>query len=143
MEIVIETNNEQNQNEQNSLVLDAIVDNKKVGYLRANLNKLKNVVEFDSAVDPNFRGQGIAGQLVDNMLNRVFNLGVFNEEDAGLYIDEVVLSIDAENFSSIRVAEKMGFTQQGEESRDSVEYVMTKTNYLKANKKDKEQTLVR
>jgi len=99
--------------------------NVRMGYINGRINGLKNCIECDYAVATEYRGRGIAGKMLEFMLDKVF-------KDNALSIKHplrVVLNIDAENQPSRHVAEKAGFEKIDSESRDSVEYEMTPKQY--------------
>ena len=105
------------------IILSAKINGQSIGYLKGNLYFDSAFAECDAATEMSFRGNGIAGNLMETFLEHIFNEKKFEK------LEKVVLSINNENSSSRRVAEKVGFEIYGNDSRDSVEYVMTKEHY--------------
>ena len=118
-----------------SLVVDARKDDKRIGYMRANLNIPGKCVELDTAVIPEYRGKGVVGQILDDMLLRIFVKGEMNEaaEKLGcsLATDRIVLNVNSENIAGRKSAKKLGFIKTEADSHNSVEYEMTKEQYMR------------
>jgi len=127
------TNGVQIENDAPFLLMEAVNDKQVLGYIRANINSFKNCLEFDTAVEPEHRGQGIATELLKAMLSSVFEQKAMDEcckkYGNGTETNKVVLNIDIDNSASRKVAERVKFKQTDSESRDSVEYSMTKQQY--------------
>ncbi|MBR4270491.1 MAG: GNAT family N-acetyltransferase [Clostridia bacterium] len=117
--------------------------NEKVGRVTGRIDNFEKKVDCEYDVAESYRGNGIAGTMLQAMLNEVF-LENLNTKDM---INKAVLNIDMENFTSRRVAEKFGFLQTFSEGHDSVEYEMTKEQFLNVeksnNKKLDDNTLPR
>lgn len=121
-----------------TITLTAMYGKETIGYINGKVNSMLNCVECDTAVKEEYRGNGIAGKLLKSLLNSIFIDNVLDEfcstYGQGSERSKVVLNIDIENYSSRRVAEKTGFSLVDSESRDSLEYEMTKDDYLKIYK---------
>ena len=125
-----------NDNNGAHFVLEAVQNNKQIGYIQANINSNKNCIECTTAIEKEYRNRGIATKLLDNMLRDIFIYGQMDEAcnllGYGTETQRMILSIDIDNLASRRVAEKLGFTVIDSESRDSVEYELTKQAYIQS-----------
>ncbi len=129
--IILEFDTE-NKNSKTITIKAKTSSNQTIGYTVGRLKE--HNVECEYSVDEDYRGNGIAGKMLQELLYEVF---VVNPETKNV-INKAVLNIDVENFSSRRVAEKQEFNFCYSENRDSVEYEISKEQFLKtrnANKK--------
>ena len=119
------------------ITISAKQGKKTIGYIKGKVNSMRDCIECDTAVVPEERGKGIASELLKRMIDSVFKdkmLDSMCEMYAkGSEAHNILLNIDVENYASRRVAEKMGFTLVDDSGRDSVEYAITRAQYLKGN----------
>ena len=119
------------------ITISAKQGKKTIGYIKGRVNSVLDCIECDTAVIPEERGKGIASELLKRMIDSVFKDkmldGMCEMFAKGSEAYNILLNIDVENYASRRVAEKMGFTLVDAGGRDSVEYAITRAQYLKGN----------
>ncbi len=127
-----------------SLTLRADMFQTPVGYAKAHIDKWQKCVAIDTAVLPECRNQGIASSLLETLLEKVFVDGEMDEAcqriGTGIETNRVVLSIGLSNIPSRKIATKMGFKEMEPDSHDSMEYSLTKEDYLNNRKKSQSKS---
>ena len=96
--ILSRSNLEQNINDKNTYVLIAKIENEIIAY--TSFSHLVDHIDIDSiVVDDNFRHQGIASSLLQEIFKFSSNLNIY----------EIFLEVRASNIAAINLYEKHGF----------------------------------